>query len=112
MRRSVGSRDIETSLIARLDLKGESAMFVACDEEYEVLIRDEFYCQVDEGSFQRLSKVDSIRAIRNEEIRYVGFADLQRLADQTMYYIAERRVPPPEYMLPVLALTGLVTSFH
>jgi hypothetical protein len=29
-----------------------------------------------------------------------------------MLYIAERRVPPPEYILPVLALAGLVTPFH
>jgi hypothetical protein len=87
-------------------------MFVACDEEYEAQVRDEFYSQVEEGSFHRLSKADTARAIRNEAIRYVGLADLQRMQQEAMLYIRERRVPPPEYMLPVLALAGLVTPNH
>ena len=87
-------------------------MFAVCDKEYDALIYDEFHLQVAEGDFHGPSRVDVARAVRNEAVRYVGHADLQRLADQTMLYIAERRVPPPEYMLPVLALAGLVTPFH
>ena len=87
-------------------------MFAVCDKEYDALIYDEFHLQVAEGDFHGPSRVDIARAVRNEAVRYVGHADLQRLADQTMLYIAERRVPPPEYMLPVLALAGLVTPFH
>ncbi len=68
--------------------------------------------EVDAVSLQKPSLVDIVRAVRNEAIRYVGHAGLQRLADQTMLYIAERRVPPPEYLLPVLALTGLITPFQ
>jgi len=87
-------------------------MFAVCDKEYDALSCDEFHLQVAEGDLHGPSRVDIARAVRNEAVRYVGHADLQRLADQTMLYIAERRVPPPEYMLPVLALAGLVTPFH
>jgi hypothetical protein len=87
-------------------------MFAVCDKEYDALIYDEFHLQVAEGDLRGPSRVEIARAVRNEAVRYVGHADLQRLADQTMLYIAERRVPPPEYMLPVLALAGMVTSFH
>jgi hypothetical protein len=87
-------------------------MFTACEEEYEALIYDEFHLQVAEGDLHGPSRVDIARAVQNEAIRYVGHADLQRLENQTMFYIAERRVPPPEYLLPVLALAGLVTSFQ
>ena len=87
-------------------------MFAACDAEYEALVSDEFHLQVAEGGLQKSSVLDIVRAVRKEEIRYVGHADLQRLADQTMLYIARRRVPPPEYLLPVLALTGLITPFQ
>jgi hypothetical protein len=87
-------------------------MFAGCDEDYEALISDEFHLQVAEGDFHGPSRVDIARAVRNEEIRYVGHADLQRIQEQAMLFIAERRVPPPEYILPVLALTGLVTPFQ
>ena len=87
-------------------------MFAVCDKEYDALIYDEFHLQAAEGDLHGPSRVDIARAVHNEAIRYVGHVDLKRLEDQTMIYIAERRVPPPEYMLPVLALAGLVTPFH
>ncbi len=75
-------------------------MFVACDEEYEALIHDEFTLQVASGGLQRHSVVDTVRAVQNNEMRFVGYGDLQRRQEQAMLYIRERRVPPPEYLLP------------
>ena len=55
-------------------------MFAVCDKEYDALIYDEFHLQVAEGDLHAPSRVDIARAVRNEAVRYVGHADLQRLA--------------------------------
>jgi hypothetical protein len=84
-------------------------MFITvCDQEYGALIKDEFYRQVGEGSLQKRSDVDTIRAIRKSEVSFVRYADLRRMQEHAMLYIAECQAPPPAYMLAVLEIAGLI----